>query len=130
MQVQQILNCTTGVAFLGTPFRGSWDTGYTTASLRILFAIDSKTEYARELIEYLRSGTPERPSPLDTLRQRFSEMIHNDQYKFAVVCFYETRRTNFSAKIKKLPKQYAERLDRDGCGIVRSMFSLARVKTN
>ncbi|KZZ99028.1 Ankyrin repeat protein [Moelleriella libera RCEF 2490] len=123
VQVQQILNCTTGVAFLGTPFRGIWDTGYTIADLQISFATVSRTEYARELIEYLRPGTPERPSPLDTLRQRFSEMIHNDQYKFDVVCFYETRRSKISARINHLPREYAERLDRDGCGIVVSQDS-------
>ncbi|KAM0490273.1 hypothetical protein ACHAP8_011750 [Fusarium lateritium] len=114
----QVLDFTVGVAFLGTPFSGSWGTGYTVADLRVAVAIESGGEYNRELMEYLRQGTPESPGPLDDLVQKFSEMIHHTDFKFGKVCFYETRHTNFSAYRKKLPKDYAAQLDIDGHGIV------------
>lgn len=50
---RQILDCTIGVVFLGTPFRGSWEFGYTTADVRVSAAIATETEFTRELIEYL-----------------------------------------------------------------------------
>ncbi|KAH6967166.1 hypothetical protein EDB82DRAFT_542181 [Fusarium venenatum] len=115
---RQILDFTVGVAFLGTPFSGSWETGYTVADLRVAVAIQSGSEYNRELMEYLRQGTRESPGPLDDLVQRFSEMIHHEDFKFGKVCFYETRHTNFSAYRKKLPEDYAARIDTNGHGIV------------
>ncbi|EXU98174.1 ankyrin repeat protein [Metarhizium robertsii] len=117
---RQILDCTIGVVFLGTPFRGSWEFGYTTADVRVSAAIATETEFTRELIEYLKQGTPELPGPLDQLVQRFSEMIHHRDFNFDKVCFYETRRTDFSAKIKKmtLPESYTKNLDTKGRGIV------------
>ncbi|KAK2612317.1 hypothetical protein QQS21_001743 [Conoideocrella luteorostrata] len=113
-----ILDCTIGVTFLGTPFQGSWGTGYTAADMRIAAAIESEGEYTQELIQYLRRGSPDCPGPLDSLVQRFCEMIRHKNSKFGVVCFYETRHTNFSAKIKRLPKDYAKKLDANGHGIV------------
>ncbi|RGP63215.1 ankyrin repeat [Fusarium longipes] len=115
---RQVLDFTVGVAFLGTPFLGSWETGYSVADLRVAVAVESGGEYNRELMEYLRQGTTEFPSPLDDLVQRFSEMVHHEDFKFGKVCFYETRHTNFSAYRKKLPKSYADQLDANGHGIV------------
>ncbi|QPC62822.1 hypothetical protein HYE67_005053 [Fusarium culmorum] len=115
---RQVVDFTVGVAFLGTPFLGSWDTGYTVADLRVAVAIESGGEYNRELMEYLRQGTAESPGPLDALVQRFAEMIHHEDFKFGQVCFYETRHTNLSAYREKLPKAYAARLDPNGHGIV------------
>lgn len=113
-----MLDFTVGVAFLGTPFQGSWDLGYSVADLRIAVAIEAGHEYNRELMEYLRQGTAAAPSPLDALVQRFTEMIHHEDFKFGKVCFYETRHTDFSPYRKKLPKNYADRLDETGHGIV------------
>jgi hypothetical protein len=46
-------------------------------------------------------------------------MVKHEAYKFDIVCVYETRHTNFSAKLSKLPKGYAkEELNADGHGIV------------
>ncbi|KIL85180.1 ankyrin repeat protein [Fusarium avenaceum] len=118
LKYRQVLDFTIGVAFLGTPFLGSWDLGYSIADLRVAVAIESGGEYNRELMEYLRQGTAQSPGPLDDLVQRFSEMIHHKDFKFGKVCFYETRHTNFSAYRKKLPESYAARLDANGHGIV------------
>ncbi|RBR26145.1 uncharacterized protein FIESC28_01036 [Fusarium coffeatum] len=114
----EILDCVAGVAFLGTPFGGSWTTGYFVADLRVNAASDASYEYNRELMAYLRPGTIDVPSPLDDLVKDFALLIHNEDYKIGVVCFYETRHTYVSSYIKRLPPSYASELDRDGHGIV------------
>jgi hypothetical protein len=115
----EILRLTVGVAFLGTPFCGSWDAGYKAAELRIAVAIATGGEYSKELPQYLRGGNSHQPSPLDEVADKFYEMVKHEAYKFDIVCVYETRHTNFSAKRRKLPKGYAEgELNADGHGIV------------
>ncbi|KAF5723137.1 ankyrin repeat [Fusarium mundagurra] len=120
---RKVLDFTVGVAFLGTPFKGSWNTGYSVADMRVSVAIQAGLEYNRELMEYLRLGTPEAPGPLESLTQRFSEMIHHQSFKFGKSCFYETRHTNLSAYRSRLPKSYANSLDDEGHGIVVAEFS-------
>jgi hypothetical protein len=115
----EILNCIVGVAFLGTPFQGSWNAGYTAAQLRIAAAIQTGSEHSQELVQYLGRGSEHRSSPLDELVQRFCEMTSHNYFKFKIVCFYETRATNFCAVLKRLPEGYAKgQLDTNGHGIV------------
>lgn len=92
--------------------------------MRVSAAIAAAREYNKELIEYLKQGTPESPGPLDDLVQRFTEMIRHSDCNFGIVCFYENRHTDFSAKIKKLelPERYTKNLDKNGHGIVRMDF--------
>ena len=117
-EYREILCLTVGVAFLGTPFRGSWDAGYTAAQLWIAVAIATGGEHSKELPQYLREGSSHQPSPLDELADKFCELVKYQAYKFDIVCIYETRYINHSAKRRKLPKGYAEELDADGHGIV------------
>lgn len=119
---KQILHFTVGAAFLGTPFQGSWDTGYTAAQLRIAVATEENRECSRELIAYLRTGDRNDgngSSPLDELTQQFCQMIIHDHFKFPITCFYETRATNFSSIVKGLPEDYIKtQIDTNGRGIV------------
>ncbi|KAJ2986541.1 hypothetical protein NUW58_g4975 [Xylaria curta] len=122
-QNRDIFHSTVGVAFLGTPFQGSWNTGYTAAQLRLAVARESGFECSQELVEYIRGASGHR-SLLDDLVQRFTEMIHDQAFKFDIVCFYETRHTNFSAILKKLPPEYVqEQIDPNGHGIVVERYS-------
>lgn len=119
----EILRYTVGAAFLGTPFRGSWGVGYTAAQLRIAVAMKAQMEenvvYSRELVEYLRSGTMDKPGPLDELVNTFSELIHSDAFKFPLVCFFENRKTDFSAILRNLPSDYVQTvINERGCGYV------------
>ncbi len=119
----EILHYTVGAAFLGTPFQGSWPTGNKAAQLRVGVAMKARAEenieYSRELIEYLRRGTVDKPSPLDELIDTFAELIQSDRFKFPVVCFYETRHTKFSAVLRSLPSDIAQaEIDKNGHGIV------------
>jgi hypothetical protein len=119
----EILRYTVGGAFLGTPFRGSWQTGNTTARMRVDIARDRSAEegieYSRELLEYLHTTTVDRPGPLDELVDCFTELIHSDIFRFPVVCFYETRATENGAVLSKLPKDFIQtEVDENGRGIV------------
>jgi len=119
----EILRYTVGVAFLGTPFRGSWPTGYTATQLRIAAAMSASAqerfESSQELVQLLRSGTTENPSPLDELVNTFVEQIQFGPYKFPIVCFYETRHANFSAVLRTLPADFVQtQVDENGHGIV------------
>lgn len=115
----EILHFTVGVAFLGTPFRGSWKPGHIASDPRIEVAIGTGCEHSRELIQYLRPTSDNVASPLDELVTRFCEMVNHKNFKFGIVCVYETRDTNFSAIRRKLPEGYAEeKLDANGHGIV------------
>ncbi|KAK4038303.1 hypothetical protein C8A01DRAFT_17605, partial [Parachaetomium inaequale] len=131
----EILRYTVGAAFLGTPFRGSWSTGYTVAQLRIAVAMSASAEegveWCQELVQCLRRGTIDNPSPLDELFETFVELIQSSAFKFPVVCFYETRHTNFSAILRTLPKDFAQtEVDKNGHGIVcLTHLSLYRISS-
>lgn len=115
----QILFHTVGVTFLGTPFHGSHGPGYTAAELRIAVAYQNGKSYSRELIEYIRMGTQDKPGPLEEVITRFTELLINDPYRFRIVCFYEQCPTSFFAKLSKLPQSYKQKeIDPNGFGIV------------
>lgn len=79
-------------------------------------------EASDELVDYLRNDASGRRE-LDELVQQFSEMVHKNRFEFSIVCFYETRRTDFTKVIKKLPPEFTQDLDGDEAGIVRFAFS-------
>lgn len=80
---------------------------------------EERIEYSRELVEYLRRGTIDKPGPLDELIDAFAELVQSSAFKFPVVCFYETRHTNFSAVLRTLPRDFAQtEVDKNGHGIV------------
>ncbi|KAI0545030.1 hypothetical protein F4679DRAFT_562410 [Xylaria curta] len=107
-QYHPILDLTIGIAFLGTPFRGSWMLGYEFALRLIDQEAERGESHSQELIQYLRTDSRMDarglPSPLDDVVQRFSEMIHNTKFKSStdVVCFYETLPTNYESVLKAL----------------------------
>jgi hypothetical protein len=92
-----------GIAFLGTPFEGSWEFGNHAARVRIAAASLTDGILSRELVQYLRSGSRENPGPLDDLVQTFCLMMTNGDTKIDFVCFYETEPTRFSAVGEKIP---------------------------
>lgn len=100
---RQVLDYTVGVAFLGTPFRGSWQTGTAALLARIEEARRKGDELTLEFGQYLKLGTREVPSPLGPLVQRFSEMVSEDEFKFDMVCVFETRDTSFEPIAKRAP---------------------------
>ncbi len=119
----RILNSTVGVAFLGTPFRGSWRTGYVNAKLWCDLAQREKAAYSQELVQYLRSDSRSdgggAPSPLDELVQKFTEMTQHDAFKFPITCFYETRDARFSSYLARFPANFQQKqIDPDGHDIV------------
>ncbi|CAG1970801.1 unnamed protein product [Fusarium graminearum] len=114
-----ILRHTIGAVFLGTPFGGSWATGSHMAQVRYKTALASGTECSRGLIELLRQGTTNCPSPLDDLANQFGNLIHSDKYKFPVMCVYETRHTDLSAYKRRLGANFSSMgLDENYHGIV------------
>lgn len=121
---QQMLDSVIGLVFLGTPFVSSWETGRKAAEMRLkaarLAAAEEGIQYSTELVSYLAPTTPDVPSPLDELVQRFREMVAHSEFKIPIVCFYETRHTNFSAYKSRLPKSDGPtEFDGPGSGIVR-----------
>ena len=106
---REILRSTVGIAFLGTPFQGSWAFGNNAAQLRIAVASLTDSEISQALVQYLHSGSRKSPSPLDELGQKFREMMTHDATKIDFCCFYETRDTDFSAIGKKLPDSDAKK---------------------
>lgn len=120
-QHSSILRHTIGAAFLGTPFRGSWAAGSVIAKVRYETAQESESskQTNQNLIELLKQSTPDRPSPLDDLVGQFSNLLHNDDYKFPFICVYETIHTNMSAYDKKLGPIFEKTgLDKNGHGNV------------
>ncbi|CZS81973.1 unnamed protein product [Fusarium graminearum] len=118
-QHSSILRHTIGAAFLGTPFRGSWAAGSVIAKVRYETAQESESrkQTNQNLIELLKQSTPDRPSPLDDLVGQFSNLLHNDDYKFPFICVYETIHTNMSAYDKKLGPIFEKTgLDKNGHG--------------
>jgi hypothetical protein len=106
---RETLRSTVGIAFLGTPFQGSWQFGNNAAQLRIAVASLTDGELSQELVQYLHLGSRKTPSPLDELVVRFREMMTNGATKIDFWCFYETRATKFSAVGKKLPDSDAKK---------------------
>ncbi|KAH8880627.1 hypothetical protein GQ53DRAFT_669415, partial [Thozetella sp. PMI_491] len=120
-----ILRSTVGIAFLGTPFRGAHESFCTANQLRISVAMQASGEASSDLIRYLQKDNGGRE--LDESIQRFCEMVENEEYKFPMVCFYETQRTDFTKVLRHLPPQIIESLDSNHTGIVR--FATAHVST-
>ncbi|KAM4068139.1 NB-ARC domain-containing protein [Hirsutella rhossiliensis] len=107
---QPILRATVGVAFLGTPFQGSHDGFLTATQLRLNVAAASGGETASELLKYLDKHDDQRRQ-LDDVVQQFCEMTSSDMFKFPIICFYETHRTDFRMAIRTLSSR-----DRRGLG--------------
>lgn len=123
-QRRKLLDYTIGVTFLGTPFRGSWKTGTAAAEARVGAALERNDEHTWEFAQYLKMSTAERPSPLDEMVQRFSEMCSHDEFKFEIVCVYETRGTSLETIKKRAPSAL---LNEKGSDIVRSYNLLSWV---
>ena len=121
--MRQIFDCCIGIVFIGTPFYGSWQTGSQTANLRIEAAMQAKPDdniqYSRELIQYLKLGTKDTPSPLDNLIHRFEESIINPKYRIPCASLYETQPTKFAASLLRLPADNGQTtVDKHGEAIV------------
>ncbi|KAH8748415.1 hypothetical protein F5883DRAFT_239074 [Diaporthe sp. PMI_573] len=112
---RHIFKSTGGVAFLGTPFRGS-NSGFLTATqLRLNVAISMGGETADELIKYLSNKEGERRQ-LDEIVQLFCELANT--FKLPIRCFYETHRTDFKKFLNKLSSEYRKELGDDDTGIL------------
>lgn len=100
---RHILQCTVGAAFLGTPFRGSWEVGFANAQVRYGMAALEGQECSPELFQYLRPDRRHdddgRPSPLDDMVENFAKLVRNHSFNFPVSCFYETRVTPVSSLV-------------------------------
>ncbi|KAI0454979.1 hypothetical protein F5B21DRAFT_219011 [Xylaria acuta] len=84
--------------------------GYEFALRLVDQELENGESHSHELIQYLRADSRSDgkglPSPLNDVVQRFSEMIHSTKIKSVtdVVCFYETRPTNYLSILKALDK--------------------------
>ena len=128
-QVRRIHESVVGLAFLGTPFNGSWTTGNKTAAMRVDVARQAAAEegiqYSAELISYLTRSTVDGSNPLDEMVQRFHEMVADKDYNVSLACFYETRHTKHSASLSRVPRpkrNLQTEVDRDGHGIVCALM--------
>ena len=93
-----ILDSTAGVAFLGTPFRGSSDGFLTTAQLRLNVAKSMGGETANELVKYLSRDEEERKQ-LDDAVQEFCDLASSSAFKAPIWCFYEQNESSGDFKI-------------------------------
>ncbi|KAL7942664.1 hypothetical protein V8C42DRAFT_360055 [Trichoderma barbatum] len=114
---RDILKCTAGIAFLGTPFQGSHRGFYTAAQLRVTVALSMGSGAADHLAKYLNSDANSRES-LDELVRLFTEMIFQKRFSFDIICFHETMPTDFRAVVKNLPPEFVEHLGNDSRGIL------------
>ncbi|KAG5760817.1 hypothetical protein H9Q72_011078 [Fusarium xylarioides] len=103
-----------GIASLGTPFRGSWDFGTQVARRRIEAARranpEENVQYSMELVQYLRKGTDDNPSPLDDLIHRFDASMENAKFKIPRAELYETLPAQFAGPLSRLSPEDVDRL--------------------
>ncbi|EWG36099.1 hypothetical protein FVEG_00256 [Fusarium verticillioides 7600] len=119
-----------GIVFLGTPFRGSWDFGTQVALQRIEAARraspEENVQYSMELVQYLKRGTDDNPSPLDDLMHRFDASMENAKFKIPRAELYETLPAQFAGPLSRLSPEEVNKLteiDKHGEGIVVSHTS-------
>lgn len=109
---RRILNLTVGAVFLGTPFKGSWETGYTNARLWYKIALLGGDGCSPELIQYLRSDRRHdnhgEPSPLTSMIDRFAAMANDGKYKFPIMCFFEEKPAKFEPLVRGIPDEILE----------------------
>ncbi|KAI4870247.1 hypothetical protein F4820DRAFT_469608 [Hypoxylon rubiginosum] len=116
----EILMATSGIVFLGTPFRGSHRSFYTAAELRRVVAMSMGAETSCELLKYLQPSEDDRS---EELFQSFCRRIDQLPFTIRIVCFYETRQTDFTKIIKDLPPGYKEQLGGETSGILVPAYS-------
>ncbi|KAI0414058.1 ARM repeat-containing protein [Xylaria grammica] len=102
---RDIFEFTVGAVFLGTPFQGSDQSFYSAAQQRLVVALSAGGEVSNQMVEYLNNSDGKR-GELDELVQRFRELHLQEAFKFPMICFYETRETDFTKVIDKLPREY------------------------
>ncbi len=68
-------------------------------------AIESGNEVSSSLVNHLKNDEDERRQ-LDDLVQEFCELAASEEVKFRIICFYETRRSDFSKILDKLPRNF------------------------
>ncbi|KAI1276054.1 hypothetical protein F5Y07DRAFT_367963 [Xylaria sp. FL0933] len=107
---RDILDSTSGIVFLGTPFYGAHPGFNSAIELRYAVALSQNAEVSDELLHYLVQ------EPDSELIRSFCELIQNTRKR--IICFYETRRTNFGAVISKLPDSFKSGLDAENMGIL------------
>ncbi|KAI2468563.1 hypothetical protein F4781DRAFT_397638 [Annulohypoxylon bovei var. microspora] len=117
-----ILKSTSGIVFLGTPFRGSHESFYTATDLRLTVAISMAAETSGMLLKYLQSNHNE-DDQLEELFQGFCEMVKQFHSKIETMCFYETHRTDFSKIITQLPSSFKDQLKGQTAGILVQQHS-------
>ncbi|KAF5716504.1 ankyrin repeat [Fusarium globosum] len=127
---REIFESCIGLVFLGTPFRGSWDFGTQVALLRIEEARranpEENVQYSMELVQYLKRGTDDNPSPLDDLMHRFYASMDNEMFKIPRAELYETLPAKFAGPLSRLSPEDVDKLtaiDKHGEGIVVSHTS-------
>ncbi len=74
-------------------------------------------ETADELIKYLSNNDNERKQ-LDEVVQQFCEMANSNEFQFPIICFYETRRTDFKKVLNALCDEHRKELGEHDTGIV------------
>ncbi|EWG50754.1 hypothetical protein FVEG_16687 [Fusarium verticillioides 7600] len=120
---RRLLNLTVGAVFLGTPFKGSWETGYASHSLWYKIALLEGDNCSPELIQYLRSDRRSdnkgQPSPLTSMIERFAELTNDGKYKFPIMCFFEELPASFGAIVRDIPDDVLELfgIDKNGKGV-------------
>ncbi|XP_044720024.1 ankyrin repeats (3 copies) domain-containing protein [Hirsutella rhossiliensis] len=97
--------------------RGSHESFFTATQLRVVVAIHMRGDSSSELVKYLGNDAGGR-GELDEIVQRFCEMVEDKEFKFPMVCFYETQPTDFTTVIRKLPPEFIKCLGSDNKGIL------------
>ncbi|KAI1739554.1 ARM repeat-containing protein [Xylaria scruposa] len=124
-EYKQMLTYTAGIVFLGTPFQGSDEAFFNATQLRIEVAVSMGGEASDKMVKYLKNSNNGKREldELDELVQRFRQLVADEKFNFPMICFYETRRTDFKKVINKLSPGYVARLKGDESGILVPKYS-------
>jgi phosphatidylglycerophosphatase A len=86
-------------------------------SIRLTVARAMGGETADALMKYMNNNDDER-FHLDEVVDVFCEMAANESLKIPIMCFYETRCTDFSKIIHMLSEEEKDKLGKSSTGIV------------
>ncbi|KAF7509409.1 hypothetical protein GJ744_008132 [Endocarpon pusillum] len=95
-----ILDLTIGITFLGTPFRSSNELALTAAQLRVLISSAFGAESSSRLFYELDGEN----GIMKELTESFARLVTSKHGGIPVRCFFETRVTDVSKAIPKLPQ--------------------------
>lgn len=116
----KLLRSLIGLVFLGTPFGGWWRQGQLAVEARVNYAEASAHKtgavWSQQLPQYLGKGTQEKPGPLDSLFDDFTDLLRH--FRIPTSCLFETQPSAHKGHWGKVPRGFDGKADKSGSGIV------------